>query len=51
MNNKIQIILLLSIVIAANSLNLHPVIGIFTQPSEYKGFDGSQYSYIASSYV
>jgi len=28
-----------------------PVIGILTLPSDVKGYDSVQYSYIASSYV
>ncbi|KAL4471799.1 hypothetical protein ABPG72_008817 [Tetrahymena utriculariae] len=35
----------------AVSLNNSPIIGIYTQPSEYEQYPGSDYSYIAASYV
>jgi gamma-glutamyl hydrolase len=43
--------ILLALAAHAASLNLKPVIGIYTEPSDYKGYPSSQYSYISASYV
>ncbi|KAL4442600.1 hypothetical protein ABPG74_007002 [Tetrahymena malaccensis] len=44
----LAILLAFTLVVCQNN---RPVIGIYTQPSEYEQYPGSEYAYIAASYV
>ncbi len=34
-----------------STINNRPIVGILTQPSEYKEYPGSNYSYIPTAYI
>lgn len=52
MNKTLILVLAIaSVVLSQTQINNRPIIGIYTEPSEYDGYPPEHYSYIASSYV
>lgn len=44
-------IIAVTVVDCQTQINTRPIIGIYTEPSEYDEFPAKKYSYIAASYI